>query len=66
MKYNAAVSLKLLSAHRKSDEPLWNLSDMELDDVIEEINSRHFYLQMCPYIKCFNYNVKVGNYYEFN
>jgi ubiquinone/menaquinone biosynthesis C-methylase UbiE len=46
--------------HRKSDEPLWNLSDMELDDVIEEINSRNFYLQRKFYKKLLhnnNYNM---------
>jgi len=37
--------LSVYPKHRKSDEPLGNLSDMELDDVIEEINSRYFYLQ---------------------
>ena len=51
--------LSVYPKHRKSDEPLWNLSDMELDDVIEEINSRHFYLQRKFYKKLLhngNYN----------
>ena len=51
--------LSVYPKHRKSDEPLWNLSDMGLDDVIEEINSRHFYLQRKYYKKLLhngNYN----------
>lgn len=51
--------LSVYPKHRKSDEPLWNLSDMELDDVIEEINSRYFYLQRKFYKKLLhngNYN----------
>jgi ubiquinone/menaquinone biosynthesis C-methylase UbiE len=51
--------LSVYPKHRKSDEPLENLSDMELDDVIEEINSRHFYLQEKFYKKLLhngNYN----------
>jgi len=51
--------LSVYPKHRKSDEPLWNLSDMELEDVIEEINSRHFYLQRKFYKKLLhngNYN----------
>jgi len=43
--------LSVYPKHRKSDEPLWNLSDMGLDDVIGEINSRHFYLQRKFYKK---------------
>jgi len=38
--------LSVYPKHRKSDEPLGNLSDMELDDVIEEINSPHFYFNL--------------------
>ena len=52
--------LSVYPKHRKSDEPLWNLSDMGLDDVIEEINSRHFYLQEKFYKKLLhnnNYNM---------
>ena len=52
--------LSVYPKHRKSDEPLGNLSDMELDDVIEEINSRHFYLQEKFYKKLLhnsNYNM---------
>ncbi len=51
--------LSVYPKHRKSDELLWNLSDMGLDDVIEEINSRHFYLQRKFYKKLLhngNYN----------
>jgi len=51
--------LSVYPKHRKSDEPLGNLSDMELDDVIGEINSRHFYLQRKFYKKLLhngNYN----------
>jgi len=51
--------LSVYPKHRKSDEPLWNLSDMKLDDIIEEINSRHFYLQRKFYKKLLhngNYN----------
>jgi ubiquinone/menaquinone biosynthesis C-methylase UbiE len=50
--------LSVYPKHRKSDEPLWNLSDMELDDVKEEINSRHFYLQR----KFFKKLLHNGNY----
>lgn len=52
--------LSVYPKHRKSDEPLWNLSDMELDDVIGEINSRFFYLQRKFYKKILhnsNYNM---------
>ena len=52
--------LSVYPKHRKSDEPLWNLSDMGLDDVIGEINSRHFYLQRKFYKKLLhnnNYNM---------
>jgi len=51
--------LSVYPKHRKSDEPLWSLSDMELDDVIEEISSWHFYLQRKFYKKLLhngNYN----------
>ena len=43
--------LSVYPKHHKSDGPLGNLSNMELDDVIEEINSRHFYLQRKFYKK---------------
>jgi tRNA G37 N-methylase Trm5 len=52
--------LSVYPKHRKSDEPLWNLSDMGLDDVIGEINSWHFYLQRKFYKKLLhnsNYNM---------
>jgi len=52
--------LSVYPKHRKSDEPLGNLSDMELDDVIGEINSAHFYLQKKFYRKLLhneNYNL---------
>jgi len=48
--------LSVYPKHRKSDEPLGNLSDMELDDVIEEINSPHFYLQEKFYKKLLHNN----------
>jgi ubiquinone/menaquinone biosynthesis C-methylase UbiE len=51
--------LSVYPKHCKSDEPLENLSNMELDDVIEEINSSHFYLQEKFYKKLLhngNYN----------
>jgi len=38
------------------NEPLWNLSDMGLNDVIGEINSRHFYLQRKSYKKLLHNN----------
>jgi len=53
------VLLSVYPKHRNSDEPLWNLSDMGLDDVIGEINNRHFYLQRKFYKKLLhnsNYN----------
>jgi len=43
--------LSVYPKHCKSDEPLRNLSDVGLDDVIGEINSRHFYLQRKFYKK---------------
>jgi ubiquinone/menaquinone biosynthesis C-methylase UbiE len=52
--------LSVYPKHCKSDEPLGNLSDMELDDVIQEINSSHFYLQEKFYKKLLhnsNYNM---------
>jgi len=52
--------LSVYPKHCKSDEPLGNLSDMELDDVIEEINSPHFYLYRKYYKKLLhnsNYNM---------
>ncbi len=52
--------LSVYPKHHKSDGPLGNLSDMELDDVIEEINSSHFYLQKKFYKKLLhdeNYNM---------
>jgi ubiquinone/menaquinone biosynthesis C-methylase UbiE len=51
--------LSVYPKHRKSDELLWNLSDMGLDEVIGEINNRHFYLQRKFYKKLLhnsNYN----------
>ncbi|GAH69291.1 unnamed protein product [marine sediment metagenome] len=52
--------LSVYPKHRKSDEPLGSLSGMELDDVIEEINSLNFYLQEKFYKKLLhnsNYNM---------
>ena len=37
--------LSVYPKHCKSDEPLWNLSNMELEDVIEEIKSANFFLR---------------------
>jgi len=48
--------LSVYPKHRKSDEPLWNLSYMGLDDIIGEINSRHFYLQRKFYKKLLHNN----------
>ena len=50
--------LSVYPKHLKSDEPFWNFSDMELNDVIGEIKSRHFYLQRKFYKKLLHY----GNY----
>ena len=52
--------LSVYPKHHKSDEPLWNLSDMKLDEIIKEINSSHFYLQRKFYKKLLhdeNYNM---------
>jgi len=58
--------LSVYPKHRKSDEPLWNLSDMGLDDVIGEINSRHFYLQRKFYKKLLhNYHYNRGYILNF-
>ena len=58
--------LSVYPKHRKSDEPLWNLLDMELDDVIGEINSRHFYLQGKFYKKLLhNYHYNRGYILNF-
>ena len=58
--------LSVYPKHHKSDEPLWNLSDMELDDVIGEINSRHFYLQRKFYKKLLhNYHYNRGYILNF-
>jgi len=58
--------LSVYPKHRKSDEPFWNLSAMELDDVIEEINSRHFYLQRKFYKKLLhNGNCNTGYILNF-
>ncbi|GAG60658.1 unnamed protein product [marine sediment metagenome] len=48
--------LSVYPKHRKLDEPLGNLSDLGLDDVIEEINSRYFYLQRKFYKKLLHNN----------
>jgi len=48
------------------DEPLEDLSDMELEDVIEEINSRYFYLQRKFYKKLLhNGNYSTGYILNF-
>jgi ubiquinone/menaquinone biosynthesis C-methylase UbiE len=48
--------LSVYPKHCKSDEPSGNFSDMELDDVIMEINSLHFYLQRKFYKKLLHDN----------
>lgn len=58
--------LSVYPKHCKSDEPLGNLSDMELDDVIGEINSRYFYLQRKFYKKLLhNYHYNRGYILNF-
>jgi len=37
--------LSVYPKHCKLDEPLWNLADMQLEDVIEEIENAKFYLE---------------------
>jgi ubiquinone/menaquinone biosynthesis C-methylase UbiE len=37
--------LSVYPKHCKSDEPLWNLADMELEDVIEDIEGERFCLE---------------------
>lgn len=37
--------LSVYPKHHKSDEPLWSLADMELEDVINEIEGADFYLE---------------------
>ena len=37
--------LSVYPKHHKSDQPLWNLEDMELSDIIEEIESAGFSLR---------------------
>jgi ubiquinone/menaquinone biosynthesis C-methylase UbiE len=37
--------LSVYPKHNKLDEPLWNLSDMQLEDVIGEIGSAEFHLE---------------------
>ena len=44
--------------HHKWDESLWNLADMELEDVIKEIESANFYLKR----KCFKSLIHDDNY----
>ena len=43
--------LSVYPKHLKTDEPFWNFSDMELNDIIDEIESRHFFLQKKYYKK---------------
>ena len=43
--------LSVYPKHCKSDEPLWNLADMELEDVILEIESAGFHLEQKPFVK---------------
>jgi ubiquinone/menaquinone biosynthesis C-methylase UbiE len=37
--------LSVYPKHHKSDEPLWDLADMELEDIIEEIENADFCLE---------------------
>jgi len=37
--------LSVYPKHCQSDEPLWNLSNMRLEDVIKEIESVNFFLR---------------------
>jgi len=37
--------LSVYPKHCKSDEPSWNLANMKLEEVIEEIESAKFYLE---------------------
>jgi len=58
--------LSVYPKHCKSDEPLGNLSDMELDNVIEEINGPYFYLQKKYYKKLLhNGNFNTGYILNF-
>ncbi|RLB91766.1 MAG: hypothetical protein DRH10_01115 [Deltaproteobacteria bacterium] len=41
----AGAILSVYPKHRRSDEPLWNLADMELEDVIGEIERAKFHLE---------------------
>lgn len=56
----AGALLSVYPKHNKLDEPLWNLSDMQLGDVIEEIEGAQFYFQGKLYRKLIhddNYNM---------
>lgn len=47
--------------HVKSDQPLWNLRDMELDEVIEEIDIASFFLEkQSPERLLHNYDYNEG------
>jgi ubiquinone/menaquinone biosynthesis C-methylase UbiE len=50
--------LSVYPKHHKWDESLWNLADMELEDVIKEIESANFYLKR----KCFKTLIHDDNY----
>lgn len=43
--------LLIYPKHYKLDEPLWNLSNMELEDIVEETKSTKFYLERKCYKK---------------
>ncbi len=43
LKANAFLSV--YPKHNKLDEPLWNLSDMQLEDVIKEVENAKFYFE---------------------
>jgi len=51
--------LSVYPKHCKSDEPLWNLSNMELEDVISELNGANFVLE-----KKFFKNLIHDNHYQ--
>jgi ubiquinone/menaquinone biosynthesis C-methylase UbiE len=56
----ADALLSVYPKHNKLDEPLWNLSDMRLEDVIEEIEGTQFHFEGKLYRKLIhddNYNM---------
>lgn len=49
--------LSVYPKHNKSDEPLWNLSNMQLEDVIKEIESTKFRFERQFYKKLIHNNI---------